>query len=96
MQYTFTQMAEKGKKVLENMSKVSVQQALDQIFKLADGSRRTKIWTGPGGYDLFQECMEKDGGFERIYMSKKPPRFMKSKFRRSATGRYYVLLKIAP
>lgn len=93
MEYTFTQMNEKGKEVLNNMSKVSVQQALDQIFRLANNSRRAKIWTGVGGYDFFQETMEKEVGYRRIYMSKKPARFMKSKARRSAAGRYYILVK---
>lgn len=95
-QYTFTQMAEKGKEALKNMSKVSIQKALDQIFNNASNSRRIKIWTGPGGYDMFSEKMEEGVGFKRIYMSKKPPRFMKSKARRSAAGRYYILVKIVP
>ena len=94
--YTFTQMAEKGKKILETMDPVDFKTALEQVFRLKkDSDRRLKIYTGPGGYDMFEECMEKDAGWQRIYMSKKPPRFMKMKVRKSATGRYYKLVPLA-
>lgn len=93
---SFEEMGRRGQEAIKNMSKVTIQKALDQVFNNASNSRRIKIWTGPGGYDLFSEKMEEGVGLKRIYMSKKPARFMKSKARRSAAGRYYILVKIVP
>jgi predicted DNA-binding protein (UPF0278 family) len=87
-------MSEKGKKILETMDPVDFKTALEQVFNLKKNSRCVKLYTGPGGYNMFEEAMENECGWTRIYMSKKPPRFMKMKVRKSITGRYYKLLRL--
>lgn len=55
------------------------------------------IHTGAGGFDLFNEAMEREFGFERVYIGKKTPRFLRkpgTRVRKSASGRYYKLLRL--
>lgn len=51
-------------------------------------SRRVTIYTGPGGMDLVEECMESEFGMKRTYVSK-APRFMKKFLKTSRTGKFY-------
>lgn len=55
------------------------------------------LYTGTGGYDLFNEYLERELGWGRIYTGKKVPRILgkRLKFIKSASGRYYRRLKIA-
>lgn len=69
---------------------------LNEIFRMApEESKGIRLMTGPGGMDLFNECIEEDYGLKRIYVNK-IPRFAKIfRWRTSHTGRKYRLLKIA-
>ena len=51
-------------------------------------SRKITLWTGAGGADLFDECIEKDAGYTRIYVTK-APRFLKKHLKTSRTGKLY-------
>jgi hypothetical protein len=68
---------------------------LNEIFRMApEEPKGIRLMTGPGGMDLFNECMEEDYGLKRIYVNK-IPRFTKIfRWKTSYTGRKYRLLKI--
>jgi len=52
------------------------------------------IHTGAGGMELFQEMMDRELGYERVYL-RKVPRILKSKFKKSPyTGKYYKRIKM--
>jgi hypothetical protein len=55
------------------------------------------LYTGTRGMDLFNEMMDREFGYERIYISK-VSRIMKkvATFKRNLSGRYYRRIKIAP
>lgn len=56
------------------------------------GERSIKIYTGVGGMDLFEECLEEQCGFKRLYMSKVPRilrRIKGIRILKSRTGRWY-------
>ena len=59
--------------------------------------RIMKIYTGVGGYNLFQEAMEeKLLGTKRIYIGKKVPRILrklKTPIHKSVTGIYFKRIK---
>lgn len=79
------------------IDKEGITQKLTEIFNTVDNSeRRLKIWTGPGGMDLFEEALQKDAGITRVYIGHKIPRIMRRikdvNIRQSHTGRYYRLI----
>lgn len=58
--------------------------------------RTIRIYTGIGGYDLFQEAVENGEGFYRIYIGKKVLRILRGlnpSIRKSVKGKYYKLSK---
>lgn len=82
---------------LRRMELELIKKKLEELwYEWRDESpRRIRIQTGPGGMDLFNEVMENDGGFERVYTDK-VPRFTKIfNWRTSCTGRKYRLLKMS-
>lgn len=59
--------------------------------------RRVKLYTNDYGYDLFEENIEKQtSGTKRIYLGKKVMRLLRinSKIFKSASGRYFKIVKI--
>lgn len=57
--------------------------------------RSIRLYTGVGGYELFQEAMEASAGLKRIYIGKKVMRILrrlKTPIRKSVSGRYYKLI----
>ena len=59
--------------------------------------RNVKIYTGVGGYNLFEEAMERHIGFERVYIGKKVPRILRKvhkDIRKSITGLFFFRRKI--
>lgn len=72
------------------MTKQSIIEALTKAFEPLKerDSRRITLYTGAGGMDLIEECMEREFGMERIYVSK-APRFMKPFLKKSRTGKLY-------
>jgi hypothetical protein len=75
------------------INKEYIMKEIERMFSKYSPDRGIRITTGAGGMDLFSEAMEYQLGLKRIYMSKRPPRFMKSKAKQSASGRYYILIK---
>lgn len=63
------------------------------FYKPRKVERRMTIYTGPGGMDLVEECMEGEFGMKRTYVSK-VPRFMKKFLKISRTGKYYKKWRI--
>lgn len=60
-------------------------------------NRNIRIYTGAGGYDLFEELVLEGTGYKRVYLGRKLPRFLhnvKSTALISANGRYYKTKKI--
>lgn len=59
--------------------------------------RRVKMYTGAGGFDIFDEAVDNRLGFIRVYIGRKVPRIVsrttKHKIKKSARGLYYKLMK---
>lgn len=58
-----------------------------------------RIYTGVGGYELFEEAMEREVlGTERKYLGKKIPRILrltKGEILKSVGGKFYKRIKIS-
>jgi len=63
-----------------------MRQALEEMFQKEPPQRKIRLYTGVGGYELLDEAMERELGYERIYV-KKALRFLK--LRKSITGKLY-------
>lgn len=72
----------------------NIREVFEKLFFNDPGYRRVKIYTGPGGMDIFDEAMQGRIGYKRIYISK-VPRILKSRnFKRAYTDRWYKYVKL--
>lgn len=80
----------------QSFTQESIEEAIKGYF-YKPMERRITIYTGVEGYDLFEEEIERQAGFRRVYIGLKVPRIlkvMKFKIKKSPRGRYYKLVKI--
>lgn len=55
-----------------------------------------KLYTGVGGYDLFETAMEESAGMKRVRIGNKVPRILRTEkafIRKSPVGYWYKLIK---
>jgi predicted Rossmann fold nucleotide-binding protein DprA/Smf involved in DNA uptake len=75
--------------IVEELKKIFTPEAMNQ-------PRRIKIYTNAAGLDMFEEGVDNELGFERVYIGHKIPRYLKShKWKESHTKGYFKRLKIA-
>lgn len=83
---------------LRGMMPEEIRSKLEELFTIPrdEPTRSVRIlWTGPGGMDLFSECVENECGLTRIYASK-IPRFARIlKWRESHSKGLYRLIKMS-
>lgn len=59
-------------------------------------NQKIRLYTNAAGMDIFEECVEKEAGYKRIYLGKKVLRILrrlKNPIRTSHTGIFYKLIK---
>lgn len=70
----------------------------DMVYGPAKVVRSMKMYTGTGGMDKFDEAMENQLGYYRVYIGLKVPRILRRikniKIKKSVKGIYYRLLKM--
>jgi hypothetical protein len=70
---------------MENWIK-EFEKVFTELFSRPRPERQITLWTGVGGYELLDEAMDREFGYERIYV-KKAPRIVK--LSKTLTGKLY-------
>lgn len=79
-----------------NISFKELEESIKEFYYGKAESRQVKMYTNVYGYDLFEECMEGEIGYKRVYIGRKVPRILrklKITIRQAHSGRFYKLIK---